>query len=171
MGRRLIPNWEKETWFNYWCQNHSYQEVSKKYGIPKKTICKAAADFNWEKRKKRIVEEAQIIADAKSGRRLARNLEILKFLKEKIVEKVNDDETKGNVSDVPNLIKTEELLVGNPDSRPEIINRDPEEIKRNVERLAESFGLRISFNGIGPNRISPALVSSNPPPEHQGGET
>ena len=171
MSRRRISNEEKETCWQLWCEQQSVNYIVEKTKISPKSVNRLKQKGKWDERLERIKRDAEIIADARSSKRTARNLEIIKFLKEKIVQKVSAGETEGNVSDVPNLIKTEELLVGNPDSRPEVIHREPEQIRKAIDRFAESLGLRIEFNGTAPSRISPALLGIGTPQKHEGGES
>ena len=168
MSYKKISNDERNNAFALWCAKQSVNYVAEKTGLCRATVDRFRKEDKWDERLERIKLEAQIIADAKSSKRVARNLEIIKFLKEKIVLRVSKDETEGHVSDVPALIKTEELLVGNPDSRPEIIHREPAQIRESVERFGNALGLRISLNGVSSSRISDLVAGTDTPPQHGG---
>jgi len=171
MGRRKITLEEIETCWQLFCRGESLNFISGKTGISFRSIQRLQKKGKWDERLENVKKDAETIADARSSRRLARNLTIIKFLKEKIVQKVSEDKIEGNVSDVPNLIKTEELLVGNPDSRPEITHREPSQIRDSINRFAESLGLRIEFNGATPSRISQTLFGIDTSQKHEGGES
>lgn len=125
MGRRRVSNEEKEVCWKYWCEFQSIGYVQEKHKnqfqfvISVKALNRMRIKEKWDDRLERLKKDAEIIADARSSKRLARNLEIVRFTKEKIVAGVQSGEIHGYVSDIPALIKTEELLVGNPDSRPD----------------------------------------------------
>jgi hypothetical protein len=169
MSRKRISNEQRSACFQCWCEVQTVNYVYEKSGIRVSTLKRFRREDKWDERLARVREEAQIIADARSGKRLARNLEILKFTKEKIVLGVKEDKIHGSVSDIPALIKTEELLVGNPDSRPEgtAIILDAEAARKEIERLAAALGITSENGSTPPSRISPAVVSSDPSPEHK----
>jgi len=147
MSYKDINDEQRAQCWHWWNEKQSIHYVAKKSGFSRATIDRMREKEKWDKRLTRIKEEATIIADARSSKRLARNLEILKSTKEKIVAGIKKNKIKGNVSDIPALIKTEELLIGKPDSRPDQANiiTDPVALRAKIERLAEDLGWKIQF--------------------------
>lgn len=150
--------------FKLWCSKQSVSFCAKTGAVNRATVDKYRLVDKWDDRLTIIKEHAEAIADAKSEKRLAQNLIIIKFIKGNIVEAVKKGKVLGSVSDLIGAIRTEELILGRPDSRP-AKTEDPEidEAKLDEEliQLGAEAGIEIKLNHKNKKRFPSSLAGKN----------
>jgi hypothetical protein len=126
--------------FAAYCEQQSLVYVAAKCGICEITCGRYRASDNWDARIADIKAKANEKADKAISNRLAENLKLVRFAKNRLVLKINNGEDKSSSTykDLDNMIRLEEFLMGRPDSRPaagDYEKMSDEELQRRLEVL------------------------------------
>lgn len=93
-------------------ESQSTTKIARALKISKPTAERIRRQEDFDNRWLKIKEQATIIADAKSAKRLAQNLVILQQAKTLLVEQLSKGELKGSYSDLAAIIREERAELG-----------------------------------------------------------
>jgi len=110
--------------FRAFQEKQTVRHVSRKCGVSHTTVRKYRLREKWDERLKEIRKKAEAKADSKAATELAKNLQIVRWAKGRVLEEINKQKkgvkTKAPVAALEKLIRLELLLMGRPDSHTEI---------------------------------------------------
>jgi len=106
--------------FLAYCQTETIDGVKKLCNVHWLTAKKYKEIDKWDKRLAELKRKALKREEDKVVKRLKENLEIVRFAKNRLYEKIKsgEDKTASTYADLDRLIRLEQFLEGGPDSRP-----------------------------------------------------
>jgi len=103
--------------FKHFCNDDSIPEIAKKFKVCTKTVMKYRKMDEWDKRKEEIRLRTRARFDYDIVRENQKNLQLISAGKSLIAKAISEGRIKPKLRDLTELIKTELLIVGEPDSR------------------------------------------------------
>jgi len=127
--------------FKVWSRSRAESFVSQLCKVHIRTVKRYRKLDNWDKRLKEIELKVQKKVDYDIQKEHERNLRLILAGKNYIIREMTSGDIKAKLGDISELIRTEQLLVGKPDTS---IN-----LQISDERIAEALELLRAFGGKG----------------------
>jgi len=127
--------------FKVWSRSRAESFVSQLCKVQIRTVKRYRKLDNWDKRLKEIELKVQKKVDYDIQKEHERNLRLILAGKNYIIREMTSGDIKAKLGDISELIRTEQLLVGKPDTS---IN-----LQISDERIAEALELLRAFGGKG----------------------
>lgn len=130
---------KRDEMFEFWLENQAEEFVAKKVKVCLKTVKKYRRIDKWDKRTEDIRLRTRAKADYDIIRERAKNLKLIRSAKDYLQLQIENGDVKVKLGDLDKLIRVELLLVGQPDSRPDL--GLPDELKElTTEELRNLIG-------------------------------
>lgn len=140
MGRKVSQQ-KRTRMFKVWSRSRAESFVSQLCKVHIRTVKRYRKLDNWDKRLKEIELKVQKKVDYDIQKEHERNLRLILAGKNYIIREMTSGDIKAKLGDISELIRTEQLLVGKPDTS---IN-----LQISDERIAEALELLRAFGGKG----------------------
>ncbi len=138
-GHRL-ENKKIEKMWQLFLQEEPIQSIARKCVVSAVTVRKYMNREGWIERRKKIYQKASEKADGKEVNILAENIRLVRYCKGKLIDHIKEmgnlfPKSKTPFADLDKIIRLEQFLIGNPDSRPEQVKPVDELQSMTVEQL------------------------------------
>lgn len=124
---KKLTQTKRDEMFAAWVERPSIRHVAQKCGISTTTVRRYIEWDKWTERFDNIQAKARKKADTSIAKAIADNLVLVRYAKAQVtaaIQNRKDAASKFPINDLDKLVRLENLLMGEADSRPELANSE-----------------------------------------------